>query len=261
MTDPVTPKQASFRAITQARLTHGVRGQALDTASTLAFALDHARAREAVMSELDAADMAKTFEALDLPNQSVRSAATTRDMFVQRPDLGRQLPTDQNQGLKGIGPVDVALVLGDGLSAIAASLNGPAFMATLSGAISSLGWTASPVILAHNARVALGDKIAQAIGAQTVVMALGERPGLSAADSLGVYITHRPQCDTADSARNCISNIREDGLAVGAAAQQALALIEAMRATNKSGVALSEVLALDAAKAPGIAPLSSQTKA
>jgi ethanolamine ammonia-lyase small subunit len=134
------------------------------------------------------------------------------------------------------------LVLGDGLSAIAVALNGAAFMSALTARLAARGLTSGPVVLARQARVALGDGIGQALGAQTVVMALGERPGLSAADSLGVYITHAPQPTTPDSARNCLSNIRDAGLPVDAAAAQAERLILAMREMGKSGVALSQSL-------------------
>ncbi|AHM04651.1 Ethanolamine ammonia-lyase light chain [Roseibacterium elongatum DSM 19469] len=176
------------------------------------------------------------------------SRADTRDTFIRRPDLGRGLPDDAALG--GLGPIDVALVLGDGLSATAVHLNGVAFIAALADRLAGIGLHTGPVVLARQARVALGDKIAGALGAETVVMALGERPGLSAADSLGVYITHRPRPETPDSARNCISNIRDAGLGVDAAADQTARLIEAMRATGKSGVALTRALSGAAALPP-----------
>ena len=116
-------------------------------------------------------------------------------------------------------------------------------MAALAERLGAPGLRSGPVILAQQARVAIGDKIAIATGAETVVMALGERPGLSAADSLGVYITHRPGPATPDSARNCISNIREGGIGVAEAADQAARLITAMRKAGHSGVALSQGLA------------------
>lgn len=228
-----------FRDVTQARLTLGPRGRAADTQTALTFALDHARAREAVTSELDVARMAQVLQASGLTCVPVTSAAETRDAFIRRPDLGRRLPDAAHAALAQPEPVDVALVLGDGLSAIAAALNGPAFVQALHERMIRRGLSVGPVVLARQARVALGDGIAQAMGARTVVMALGERPGLSAADSLGVYITYLPTAQTPDSARNCISNIRDDGLSVAQAADQADALIAAMRASGVSGVALS----------------------
>ncbi|MBY4892444.1 ethanolamine ammonia-lyase subunit EutC [Rhodobacteraceae bacterium N5(2021)] len=226
-------------SITQARLTLGPRRPAQDTATALAFALDHARAREAVLSELDVPGLAATLDGAGLAHATLTSAARTRDTYIRRPDLGRRLAPEDRERLATIPPADVALVLGDGLSAIAVALNGAAFMGALAARLTARGLSISPVILARQARVALGDDIARAMGAQTVVMALGERPGLSAADSLGVYITHQPTPATPDSGRNCLSNIREAGLSVPDAAQTAERLILAMRDFGSSGVALN----------------------
>src|SRR6056297_371501 len=201
-------------AITEARLTFGPRGRALDTGAALRFSLDHARAREAVMAGLDTERITALLAEAGLDHRSVTSAAATRDTYVRRPDLGRTLPEEEAARLAGSRPVDVAIVLGDGLSGIAA-----------------------------NPRVALGDPLAMALGARTVVVALGERPGLSAADSLGVYITQAPRIGTPDSARNCLSNIREGGMDVETAADRAMALIRTMRQIGQSGVALSQHIA------------------
>jgi ethanolamine ammonia-lyase small subunit len=246
---PIT--RAEIRALTQARLTFGPRGRALDTAARMRFALDYAQAREAVQSELDLDSCATQLAAAGLAHATVTSAAGTRDTFIRRPDLGRRLPPAEREALKGAGPVDVALVLGDGLSAIAAILNGPAFLTGLAARLTAQGLTLGPVVLARQARVALGDDIAQAMQARTVVMALGERPGLSAADSLGVYITHGPRAGTPDSHRNCLSNIRAEGLPVPEAIASAEALILAMRQTGKSGVALSQARAARSALPKG----------
>lgn len=226
-------------AITQARLSLGPRRRAQDTGTALAFALDHARAREAVLSELDVPGLTQTLAAAQMSYDTVTSAAGTRDTYIRRPDLGRRLSAPDRARLEGQGPCDVALVLGDGLSAIAVALNGAAFMVAMAQQLQARNLSVSAVILAHQARVALGDDIARALGAQTVVMALGERPGLSASDSLGVYITQNPTDGTPDSARNCLSNIREAGMSVAHAAQTAATLIDAMRAFGASGVALN----------------------
>lgn len=232
-------QKPSLAQITQARLTLGPRGVATDTKTALAFALDHARAREAVLSELDVPRIAAVLDAAGLPHVTVESAAATRDAYIRRPDLGRQLSETSRAALKPT-PCDVALVLGDGLSAIAVALNGAAFIVELAEQLAQKGLTIGPVILARQARVALGDDIAQAMGARTVVMALGERPGLSAADSLGVYITHNPARGTPDSGRNCISNVRDAGLSVVEAAERTEQTIGAMRRTGLSGVALGQ---------------------
>lgn len=235
--------RADIRAVTEARLTFGARGRALDTQTALAFALDHARARAAIEAELDLPTLRGALERSGLAHLSVASAASDRAEFIRRPDLGRRLDPGAAENLSGAGPADVALVLGDGLSATAVALNGVAFLVELAERLDNAGLSTSPVILARQARVALGDGIARTLGAETVVMALGERPGLSAADSLGVYITHAPAEATPDSARNCISNVREAGTSVTEAAEQALRLIRAMRETGQSGVALSQSLA------------------
>ena len=243
MTDRAPISKAQIQAITQARLTHGARGRALATSGTLGFALDHAKARAAVLSELDAPRVTEALAAAGLQCQLVTSAAETRDTYIRRPDLGRRLPPDAAAALRAggdEGPPDVALVLGDGLSAIAVALNGPAFLVAVAELLDQAGLRVGPVILARQARVALGDDIARALGAQTVVMALGERPGLSAADSLGVYVTHQPGPTTPDSARNCISNIRAEGESPQSAAEKAYALIRAMRRHGLSGVALNQ---------------------
>ncbi len=246
MTDGTGITRAEIRALTEARLTFGARGRALETRRTLGFALDHAQARAAVLSEIDTEALARALARVDLPHHVLTSEAGTRDTYIHRPDLGRLLPEAERASLpRPAGGLDVALVLGDGLSATAVHLNGVAFIAALAARLLAEGLRIGPVILARQARVALGDGIAQAMGAETVVMALGERPGLSASDSLGVYITHRPEPQTPDSARNCISNIREAGTGVNDAAEQALRLILAMRRLGGSGVALSRALAAE----------------
>lgn len=246
MSDKTALTPQELRAITEARLTLGPRGRALSTGDALGFALDHAKAREAVLSELDLPRLGTALETAGLGHDTVTSAAQTRDTFIKRPDLGRRLPPEAREALAAHGPCDVALVLGDGLSAIAVALNGVAFMGALADHLERAGLRCSPVILARQARVALGDDIAQAVGAETVVMALGERPGLSAADSLGVYLTQTPQETTQDSARNCLSNIRAEGLLVTEAAARAAHLVQAMRKAGQCGVALNQQLAAGA---------------
>lgn len=237
------PTRAEIAALTQARLTLGPRGRALDTATSLRFTLDYAQARQAVVSELDVPACGAELARAGLAHHAVISAASDRATYIKRPDLGRVLPDAAAKDLSKMGPCDVALVLGDGLSAVAAQLNGPAFLSAIAARLQQAGLTVSPVILARQARVALGDGIGRALGAKTVVMALGERPGLSAADSLGIYITQAPQAHTPDSARNCISNVREAGLPIAQASEDAAHLVMAMRKLGASGVALNQSLA------------------
>lgn len=230
----------AIAAITQARLTFGRRVAAQDTATTLNFALDHARARAAVTSDIDVGQLGLALDVANLPYLLAQSAAETRDEFIRRPDLGRQLPKEQIVDLVQDPAPDVALVLGDGLSAVAVALNGVAFMTALAPLLMQAGLKASPVVVAQQARVALGDGIARAMAAQTVVMVLGERPGLSAADGLGIYITQNPQAHTPDSARHCLSNVREQGLPIAEAAHQTKMLIQTMRRLGCSGVAMNQ---------------------
>ncbi|MFW5642212.1 MAG: ethanolamine ammonia-lyase light chain EutC, partial [Roseicyclus sp.] len=192
----------------------------------------------------------RALAAAGLAARTVTSVAATRDTYIRRPDLGRVLPEPEAEALAGSGPCDVALVLGDGLSGIAANLSGPAFLAALAARLARARLTPGPVILARQARVALGDPVAVALGASTVVVALGERPGLSAADSLGVYITQAPRIGTPDSARNCLSNIRDGGIGIEEAADRAAALIRAMRHLGQSGVVLSRKIAAGALTGP-----------
>jgi ethanolamine ammonia-lyase small subunit len=240
---PTSAIRDEIASLTEARLTLGPRGRAVDTGTSLRFALDHARAREAVMAKLDGDRVAQVLAKQGLASLQVTSAAATRDTFIRRPDLGRILPSAQADTLAASGKVDVAIVLGDGLSGLAANLAGPAFVVALGTRLAAEGLSHEPVIIAHQARVALGDPIAVALGAKTVVVALGERPGLSAADSLGVYITHDPRVGMADSARNCLSNIRDGGMNVETAVDRTVSLIRGMRQLGKSGVPLSQALA------------------
>jgi ethanolamine ammonia-lyase small subunit len=250
MSDHTPSLPDAIRALTEARLTAGPRGRALATRASLGFALDHARAREAVAAELDLDRARSALQAAGLGTRTVTSAAGNRDTYIRRPDQGRILPDAEAETLRGAGPCDMALVLGDGLSGIAANLSGPAFLVALAARLAEAGLIPGPVILARQARVALGDPIAAALGASTVVVALGERPGLSAADSLGVYITQGPRIGTPDSARNCLSNIREGGTGIDDAAERAVALIRAMRQLGQSGVVLSQKIASGALAGP-----------
>lgn len=239
MNDDLTSRSA-IREITQARLTFGKHNRVASTKTTLSFALDYAKAREAVLSDLDLPRLHTALETAVIPYETVTSMAVTRDNFVCRPDLGRQLPDADHTKLSQYPQPDVAIVLGDGLSALAVALNGVAFVEALTRRLDASGLQCSPVIIAHQARVALGDKIALALNAPSVVMVLGERPGLSAADGLGVYITQNPQLNTPDSARNCLSNVRQDGLAIPDAARQTADIVRAMRSYGHSGVLLNQ---------------------
>ncbi|MCA0340802.1 MAG: ethanolamine ammonia-lyase subunit EutC [Proteobacteria bacterium] len=234
-----------LRRLTDARVRLGRSGAGLPTKAVQSFLLDHARARAAVWSELDTNRLKQELVHLQVPILSLRSDAGDRATYVRRPDLGRRLSRDSLDILpRHASRYDVALVIGDGLSATAVDVNAGPTATALFPKLLKQGLTVAPVVLVKNARVAVGDWIAEALGARIVVMLIGERPGLSAADSLGAYVTYNATKGTPDSRRNCISNIREGGLPVAQAASALANLISRMADRKISGVMLESEGAL-----------------
>ncbi len=219
-----------LRALTPARVGLGRIHSALPTRAMLDFELAHALARDAVHAELPEG-FAATLDAVE-----VRSRASDRASFLQRPDLGRRLCDEDAARLAELGGSELALVVADGLSASGVATHAPAVVAILR---RRLDWRIAPVIVAHQARVALGDEIGATLGVSAVVVLIGERPGLSAPDSLGAYITWSPRTGQLDSERNCVSNIRPPhGLNYAAAAEQIAAILDAARRAKATGVRL-----------------------
>lgn len=237
-----------MRKFTAARIALGHAGNGLPTAAHLAFQLAHAKARDAVHTPLDAAALIRSFTGQNWPCIAVHSAAPDRTTYLTRPDLGRMLSEEAVRELSqpSISP-DVALVVADGLSSTAVAANAFAFVAALKARLTEAKRTVSPLIVAVQGRVALADHVGELLQAKVAVIALGERPGLSAADSLGIYITWNPDRTRIESERNCISNVRAGGMSPELAAAQAAGLIESMFKHRTSGVALSARLALPAA--------------
>lgn len=227
---------ARLRDATQARIGLGRAGNGLPTAPLLDFQLAHARARDAVHAALDTALL--TGQLGGWLTIAVASRAGDRATFLQRPDLGRRLDPASADRLTP-GEYDAAFVFADGLSATAVHAHAAALFRAV---IERLpGWRIAPLVLARQARVALGDDIGAALGAAQVVMLIGERPGLSAADSLGVYLTWDPHPGRRDSERNCISNVRPPhGLSYAAAAGRLAWLMNEARRLRLSGVALKD---------------------
>jgi ethanolamine ammonia-lyase small subunit len=225
---------AALRAATAARVALGRAGQGLPTAPMLAFQLAHARAQDAVHAGLDADQLR---QALGWPAIVADSAAPDRAAYLQNPGLGRRL--DPQAAPLPRGDYDLAIVIADGLSAIAVQAHGPAVVEALAARLPD--WRLAPFVIARQARVAIGDPIGEALGAKVVVVLIGERPGLSAADSLGAYLTWGPKPGRRDSERNCVSNIRwPGGLSPDQAADKiAWLLREAMR-LGFSGVDLKD---------------------
>ncbi|PWW23573.1 ethanolamine ammonia-lyase light chain [Geodermatophilus normandii] len=224
---------AVLRSATRARVALGRAGDALPTARELEFRAAHAAARDAVHSPLDA-DRLRA----DLGGEVlvVASAATDRATYLQRPDLGRQLAGGTTLPATG---ADLAVVLADGLSPRAVHAHGPGLAAALLERLP--GWSVAPLVVATQARVALGDAVGAALGVRAVVVLIGERPGLSSADSLGVYLTWDPRPGRVDSERNCVSNVRPPhGLSYAQAADTVAALLGAARELGASGVALKD---------------------
>jgi ethanolamine ammonia-lyase small subunit len=233
---------AGLRAMTPARIALGRAGCGLPTQAVLDLALAHARARDAVHAELDVPGVAASIEALGFATIAVESAANDRTTYLARPDLGRRLAARAAAALPRTPKVrpDLAFVVADGLSATAVQAHAAALLATMQPYLAKAGWTIAPVAMARQARVALGDEIGQGLGARAVAVLIGERPGLSAPDSLGVYLTFDPKPGRLDAERNCISNIRAEGLSYNEAAFRLAWLIgEALR-RRLTGVALKD---------------------
>jgi ethanolamine ammonia-lyase small subunit len=211
-----------------ARISLGRVGNSLPTKELLAFQLAHARARDAVFNVLDCTSYVQ-YCALN-----VHSSAPNRVIYLRRPDLGRRL---SDPFLLTRGDYDAVLILADGLSATAVHRHaGPVLDALLP---LLEGWKLAPIVVAQQARVAISDEIGELLGAKMSLILIGERPGLSSPDSLGAYLTWGPRVGRNDSERNCVSNIREEGLKPELAARRIAMLMEAARGQRVTGVRLS----------------------
>jgi ethanolamine ammonia-lyase small subunit len=222
----------ALRATTRARIGLGRSGDAPALRDVLDFQLAHARARDAVHTPLDVQAITKAIAPLE--SVVVRSQAVDRAEYLRRPDLGRLL--DPNCTLSG--SYDVVFVIADGLSPTGVQCHAPPLLTTCLSRLT--GWSVAPIVIATQARVALGDEIGAACGAQLCVMLIGERPGLSVATSLGIYLTWQPRPARRDSERNCISNIHDDGLSYEAAADMLVWLMTEARSRKLTGVDLKD---------------------
>lgn len=247
MTDDVSRKDgvsdlwSDLRALTAARIGLPRSGASIATAPLLEFQLAHARARDAVHEDLDADKLRADLLPLGLPVLVVDSAVGARRDYLMRPDLGRQLsPESEAAFAPHARRTDVALVVADGLSARAVQTHAAAVIAALLPTLRERGLSLAPLVIARNGRVAIGDAVARALGANSVAVLIGERPGLSAPDSMGAYLTWQPTSETTDADRNCISNIRPDGVGYADAAFKIAHLFGAMRERKLSGVRLKD---------------------
>ena len=226
---------AFLKRFTPARVALGRSGHSLPTAELLRFQLDHARARDAVYEALDAAS-------LGLSHLLLHSAAPDRATYLRRPDLGRKLNPD-SRALLSPGAYDAALVVADGLSAPAVHHHAAPLVHALLPLLE--GWRLAPLTVVLQGRVAIGDEIGQALGARLVAVLIGERPGLTSPDSLGIYLTWDPRPGRHDAERNCISNVRTEGISYSLAARKLHFLMEQARARQLTGVELKEDLRIE----------------
>lgn len=232
---------SGLRRYTAARLALGRTGASLPTREVLGFGLAHAQARDAVHLPLDLPALAEGLTERGLASVTVASQATDRAAYLLRPDLGRRLdPADAKRlAERQDAPFELLLVIADGLSSMAIERHALPLMDAIC-ASRPEGWRLGPVVLARQARVALGDEIGAALHAPMVAVLVGERPGLSAPDSLGIYLTLSPRPGCMDAERNCISNVRPAGLAYPAAARKLWWLCQAGRQLGQTGVALKD---------------------
>ena len=265
MTDPLPQARTPWDALrrhTPARVALGRTGVSLPTTRQLEFGLAHAQARDAVRAPLDLDAITKALASQDIETLHLHAAAPDRATYLRRPDLGRRLDDRSRQHLTAArrDPLDLAFVVADGLSAQAVTVYAPGLIQRARTQLLAASWRIGPVAIVEQGRVAIGDEIGAALDAALVVVLIGERPGLSAPRSLGLYVTWAPRPgETVDAERTCISNVREDGLAVDEAAAALIRLVTAARVHTATGIALSERLQLgerSTSKAAGCRPLA-----
>lgn len=232
-----------LREFTSARIALGRAGVSLPTQPQLDFQLAHAQARDAVHLALDAQAMLEQLTSKGYDVIQLHSAVADRTTYLQRPDLGRRLDQDSRRRLEGAAEshgCDVSLVIADGLSALAIHQHAVALLEAAMPKIDELGWRVAPIALVEQGRVAIGDEIGEALKAAMVVVLIGERPGLSSPDSLGIYFTYGPRAGLTDANRNCISNIRPAGLSYEEAAHKLAYLMREAHRRKQSGFSLKD---------------------
>ncbi|MFC3913681.1 ethanolamine ammonia-lyase subunit EutC [Pseudaeromonas sharmana] len=231
-----------LRQFTAARIALGRTGASLPTEALLQFGLAHAQARDAVHQPLDFPALQLALAALGLPTITLHSAARHRDEYLRRPDLGRRLDSESAERLTSLAnpACDVALVIADGLSSTAIAHHAEPLLRTLLPQLEACGLSVGPLTLIAQGRVAIGDEIGALLNARLVVVLIGERPGLSSPDSLGLYLTWHPQPGRMDSERNCISNVRPAGLDYPQAVHKLQWLIDQAFTRRLTGVQLKD---------------------
>jgi ethanolamine ammonia-lyase small subunit len=233
---------AGLRRFTPARIALGRAGGSIPTAPLLEFQLAHARARDAVARPLDGDALEQALRGRGWDVLRLRSAAPDRGAFVRRPDLGRILGDESRAALESrpASPCDAVLIVADGLSALAVERHSVPLLEALVPPLADAGWRLAPVCIVHEGRVAIGDEIGALLAARLALVLIGERPGLSAPDSLGAYLTWAPLPGRTNAERNCISNIRPEGLGYAAAAHKLFHLMTAASRARLTGIDLKE---------------------
>ncbi|PIB36930.1 ethanolamine ammonia-lyase [Reichenbachiella sp. 5M10] len=228
-----------YRDFTKARIALGRAGGSLTTEERLAFRRDHALARDAVWSELDTGSLLTQIHEMGYDTMLLRSQAIDREQYIQRPDLGRLLDAESEESLqKQQSGYDISICLVDGLSAMAIAQHALPFLRCLLPLLK--GYTIGPLAVVQQGRVAIGDPIGQHNQCQVCVVLIGERPGLTSPYSMGAYMTYSPKGGLTDERRNCISNIRTEGLSYERAAQKLCFLITEAIRRKLSGVDLKD---------------------
>ncbi|NYS60565.1 ethanolamine ammonia-lyase subunit EutC [Vreelandella salicampi] len=238
-----------LNAFTDARIGLGRAGVSLPTSKHLAFQLAHAQAQDAVHCALDGDSLeAALTDTLGLTTSPIRlhSHAQGRAMYLQRPDYGRRLNEESREHLQQAAAsqqhYDLAVVIVDGLSALAVQQNSAPFLSALHQMLNNdaTDWQLAPLTMIEQGRVAIGDEVGSLLNADAVLVMIGERPGLSSPDSLGLYMTWAPEPGLRDDRRNCISNVRPAGLTVEEAARRFCLLLKDARQRKLSGVQLKD---------------------
>jgi ethanolamine ammonia-lyase small subunit len=232
----------SLKDFTAARIALGRTGASIPLKQSLEFKLAHAHARDAVYSELDVDGLSDSLQQFELPVLHLHSKAAYREQYLQRPDLGRQLDEVSLSQVNDYArsDVDIAIIIADGLSATAVNNNALGLLKILIPLLQSADLKISPICLVKQGRVAIADDVGAYLHAKLSLILIGERPGLSSADSMGAYLTYNPKPGLTDESRNCISNIRPHGLTFKAAAKKIFYLIQESLKRKISGVALKD---------------------
>jgi ethanolamine ammonia-lyase small subunit len=236
---------ANLKRFTDARIGLGRSGAAMPTREVLNFALSYAMARDAVTTPLDWRPVEEGLSKLGLAKLRIASAVHDRSEYLRRPDLGRRLSKASREALTSAArraetKPDLVVLVGDGLSSLGVAANVVPTLAAFLPYVQEAGWKLAPVLLADDARVALGDEAGEILGAKAMLVLIGERPGLSSPDSLGAYLTFAPRVGLKDADRNCISNIRPRGLSYEEAAFKAAWLLREALRRGLSGVNLKD---------------------